>query len=71
MIDVLVRITEQELILRLRDDGIPFNPTEYHGQEGFAVGGIEVVRRLAKEIAYSRQLGFNVTIITVLRAVLK
>ena len=71
MIDVLVRITEQELILRLRDDGIPFNPAEYHGQEGVAVGGIEVVRRLAKEIAYSRQLGFNVTIITVLRAVLK
>ena len=71
MIDVLVRILEHELILRLRDDGISFNPAEHHGQEGFAVGGIEVVRRLAKEIAYSRQLGFNVTIITVLRSVLK
>ena len=70
MIDVLVRITEQELILRLRDDGVPFNPTEYHGWEEYAVGGIEVVRRLAKEINYTRQLGFNVTIVTILRSTL-
>jgi len=75
-IDVLVRVTEHELILRLRDDGVPFDPTTYSRVEdqraencvpGVPVGGIEMVRRLAKDVNYSRQLGFNVTIITVLR----
>jgi len=75
VIDVLVRVTEHELILRLRDDGVPFDPTTYsragHCVPGVPVGGIEIVRRLAKEINYTRQLGFNVTIITVLRKELK
>ncbi len=69
MIDVLVRVAEDEMILRLRDDGIPFNPAEYRAEEEqtFAIGGIEVVRRLAKDVSYARQLGFNVTIITLPR----
>jgi Na+-driven multidrug efflux pump/anti-sigma regulatory factor (Ser/Thr protein kinase) len=72
VIDVLVRITDEELILRLRDDGVPFNPSEHHeAEEKFAVGGIEVVRRLAKDIRYAWQLGFNVTIITIARKELK
>jgi anti-sigma regulatory factor (Ser/Thr protein kinase) len=73
VIDVLVRITEQELILRLRDDGIPFDPTEYQPEEKdeFATGGIEVVRRLSKSVKYARQLGFNVSIITIPRTALK
>jgi anti-sigma regulatory factor (Ser/Thr protein kinase) len=73
VIDVLVRITEQELILRLRDDGIPFDPTEYQPEEKhvFVTGGIEVVRRLSKNVKYSRQLGFNVSIITIPRTMLK
>jgi anti-sigma regulatory factor (Ser/Thr protein kinase) len=66
VIDVLMRVTGRELILRLRDDGVPFNPADHRGsKEEYAVGGIEVVRRLAKSIIYARQLGFNVTIITV------
>jgi anti-sigma regulatory factor (Ser/Thr protein kinase) len=73
VIDVLVRITEQDLILRLRDNGMPFNPAEYKAdeKEKFAVGGIEVVRRLAKNVSYARTLGFNITIITILRTALK
>ena len=73
VIDTLVRITEQELILRLRDDGIPFDPTKYQPEEKhtFATGGIEVVRRLSKEITYARQLGFNVSIITIPRTALR
>jgi anti-sigma regulatory factor (Ser/Thr protein kinase) len=69
VIDVLVRVIDEELILRLRDDGTPFNPADYQQQEKevFAVGGIEVVRRLAKDISYARQLGFNVTIVTIPR----
>ena len=69
VIDVFVRIMEQELILRLRDNGVPFNPAHYRSSENeeFTIEGIELVRRLAKNIVYTRQLGFNVTIITVLR----
>jgi anti-sigma regulatory factor (Ser/Thr protein kinase) len=68
VIDIMVRITKDELLLRIRDDGVYFDPTEYHdSEEEFAVGGIEVVRRLAKDIKYTPQLGFNVTIISVPR----
>ena len=67
IIDVLVRITDNELILRIRDDGLPFDPTQYHKKEtiDFSISGIEVVKLLAKNIVYSRQLGFNVCIVTV------
>jgi anti-sigma regulatory factor (Ser/Thr protein kinase) len=61
------------VILRLRDDGTFFDPTQYTPEEvgsNLAVGGIEVVRRLADKVEYSRQLGFNVTVITVSREVL-
>ena len=72
VIDMLVRITDQELILRLRDDGIPFDPTEYQPEEEhtFVTGGIGMVKRLSKDITYVRQLGFNVSIITISRAAL-
>jgi anti-sigma regulatory factor (Ser/Thr protein kinase) len=67
-IDILVKLMQDEMILRLRDNGVPFNPTHHKSnEEKYAVGGIEVVRRLAKEIKYTRQLGFNVTIITIPR----
>ena len=66
-IDVLVRCGEADMLLRLRDDGTPFDPTVYTPEERqtIAVGGIEVVRRVASDISYARQLGFNVTIVTV------
>ena len=71
-IDALLRFSDQELILRLRDDGKPFDPTQYEPEEKnkFALGGIELVRRLAKDVNYTRQLGFNVTIIKIERTVL-
>jgi Na+-driven multidrug efflux pump/anti-sigma regulatory factor (Ser/Thr protein kinase) len=74
VIDVLIRLWEGEVILRLRDDGAFFDPTQYTPEEeaggNLAVGGIEVVRRLADKVEYSRQLGFNVTVITISREVL-
>ena len=67
LIDVLIRIVEGDLILRLRDNGEHFDPTQYYPEEvnDFAIGGIEIVRRLAKDINYSRQLGFNISVITI------
>ena len=73
VIDILVRITEEELILRLRDDGVPFDPVQYKPEEKheFVTGGIEMVRCLSKDVKYTRQLGFNVSIITVPRTALQ
>lgn len=67
VIDILLRIADDKLILRLRDDGIPFDPVRYRtGEEKeFAIGGIEVVKRIAEDISYANQLGFNTTVITV------
>ena len=71
-IDVLIRCTDDELIVRLRDDGTPFDPTSFRASDedaaNFAVGGIEVVKRLASGVSYARTLGFNTTIVTVPRA---
>jgi two-component sensor histidine kinase len=63
-IDVNVRIIENEVILRVRDDGITFNPVEYHTEE-MSFSGIETVKKLAKSLNYSRVLGFNSSIIKV------
>ena len=66
-IDAMVRITDDELILRFRDDGLPFDPTQYRESDKDEVDmeGIKVMKLLAKSVSYTRQLGFNVTIITV------
>ncbi|MCL2009774.1 MAG: MATE family efflux transporter, partial [Synergistaceae bacterium] len=69
-IDVLVRCAEEALILRLRDDGAAFDPTTYASHEegsGFITEGIRLVKQLATNVFYARQLGFNVTIVTLPR----
>ena len=69
-IDICLSMTDQSLILRLRDDGVPFNPTEYQREEAetFAVGGIELIRRVAGKMSYARVLNMNNTIIEVYTA---
>jgi Na+-driven multidrug efflux pump/anti-sigma regulatory factor (Ser/Thr protein kinase) len=67
-IDILVRLTAEELILRIRDDGKLFNPLSYRPEETeFAIGGIEVVKRLSGSMDYDTNLGFNTTVITFAR----
>lgn len=65
--DVLLRITDEKLIVRLRDDGVPFDPGTYRPADGpdFQFSGIEIVKKLADSVEYSRPLGFNCSIITV------
>jgi len=63
-IDVNARIVEDEVVLGVRDDGVFFNPMEYHTEEmGFS--GIETVKKIAKEVKYSRVLGFNTVTVKV------
>lgn len=63
-IDVCLRILENKLVLRFRDNGMIFNPTEYIDDSGKEVTGLLVVRKLTPDISYNRVLGFNVTVVT-------
>jgi anti-sigma regulatory factor (Ser/Thr protein kinase) len=71
-LDVLIHAAPNRLLLRLRDDGPPFDPTTYAVGEsertGFITEGIELVKRLATDISYTRQLGFNTVIVSVERS---
>ena len=66
-IDICLRLLEDKLVLRFRDDGAIFNPTEYIDDSGKEITGLTLVRSLTPDIAYNRVLGFNVTIVTVPR----
>ena len=66
-IDVMLSVSDEELVLRQRDDGIPFDPTEYKQEEGdiYKVSGITIIRRMVKKLSYVRVLNMNNTIIEV------
>lgn len=66
VIDVALCLTGKTLEIRLRDNGELFNPVEYIADEddGCITDGIALIRQLADNIDYARQLGFNTTIIT-------
>lgn len=65
-IDVNLCITEDALLFRIRDNGIPFDPTDYAADaDGFEVHGIEVVKQITDKIQYMRVLDLNNTIIEI------
>ncbi|MBQ3444450.1 MAG: ATP-binding protein [Selenomonadaceae bacterium] len=66
-IDINLSHDDEQWILRIRDDGIPFDPTQYHSEEEgqFLLGGINVIKGLAKNFTYTRVLNMNNTIIEV------
>ena len=66
-IDVYVRVTDKHIILKVRDNGAIFNPTEYIDDSGREVTGLMLVRSLASSIEYNRVIGFNVTVVTINR----
>ena len=64
-IDVNLSVEEKEMRLRIRDNGIPFNPAEYNfDSDGYEINGIEIVKRMSSEIDYMRTIDMNNTIIT-------
>lgn len=66
VIDVALRLTEDTLEMRLRDNGEIFNPAEYAADEndGCITDGVRLIRQLADSFDYARQLGFNTTVIS-------
>ena len=64
-IDVFIRIMDDRILLKVRDSGIPFNPTEFVGDTGEYITGLALIRAMGCEIDYDRIIGFNVTIIAI------
>ena len=61
-IDVMLSVSDDGLVLRQRDDGIPFDPTDYTFDSGpYEYGGIEAIRALTDRITYLRILDLNNT----------
>lgn len=57
---------QEQLMLRLRDNGIPFDPTAYEYDDAdFDIHGIELAKKAAKEISYIRAMDLNNTTITI------
>ena len=66
-VDINLSRVDGKLLLRLRDDGVPFNPTEYKSGEDdeFLMTGIEMIRRITDKLCYTRVLNMNNTVIEV------
>jgi Na+-driven multidrug efflux pump/anti-sigma regulatory factor (Ser/Thr protein kinase) len=64
-LDIRARFTDEHVIISLRDNGIPFDPSMAPRQEesSLASGGIELARRIANKFEYSHHLGFNATVL--------
>jgi len=67
IIDADVRIKSEggEIIIAFRDNGKPFNPTEYQSDDDFNFDNIAMLKALSKKISYNRVLSLNQTIIEI------
>jgi Na+-driven multidrug efflux pump/anti-sigma regulatory factor (Ser/Thr protein kinase) len=70
VIDILIKIVADKLIIRIRDDGVIFDPLSDAPQQGeeapqLICHGIDMVKKLASGLEYNRALGLNNTLITI------
>lgn len=64
-IDINLCVEEDLCRLRIRDNGVNFNPLEYsHDYEEFDIHGIELVKKISKSMDYIRAIDMNNTIIS-------
>ena len=64
-IDVSLKKIDNTLILKISDDGLPFDPTVYeldNNDEEFLTDGIDVIKKLADKLQYIRVLNLNNTV---------
>ncbi len=64
-IDIMIKLCESDIVMRFRDNGDAFDPIEYVADNtgGPITDGIELLKKTASEISYSKQLGFNITVL--------
>ena len=65
--DIIVRIGQNELLLIMRDKGRPFDIVAYAGYEQAPGSSIDVLKKIAAEISYTRAMQMNNTIIKFLK----
>lgn len=66
-IDVNMKIIEDSLLLRIRDDGVPFDPTKYEfdNNESYSTSGIKLIKNITDKITYMRILNLNNTVLEI------
>jgi putative MATE family efflux protein len=68
-IDIRIKVSNDEILLVLRDDGEYFNPTQYMDEnkdkKAYVLGGIEIVEAFIGDINYAYVLGMNNTTISI------
>ena len=64
-VDIYIKINERTIILRVRDNGNIFNPTEYEDDSGKLISGLSMLRAISSSIEYNRVIGFNTTVINI------
>ena len=62
--DLFLKITDTDVVLRIRDNGIIFDPTSFIDDSGREITGLGMLRALNIGLEYNRVLGFNNTIVT-------
>ena len=65
MMDIFLNISPEAVVLKVRDNGKIFNPTEFIDDSGERITGLKLIRSITSEMEYNRVIGFNTTIITV------
>lgn len=63
-IDINLKIVNDKMILRIRDDGVVFDPTKYSGSKDLS-GGLNLVKGLVNKMTYLRVLSFNYTVLEI------
>ena len=68
-IDVYLKQTDDEIIFSIKDDGIEYNPiVEIDSQDNeYGFDNISMLNNIADKVDYTRVLGLNSTIITVIK----
>ena len=66
-IDINLKKIDDSLILRIRDDGMPFDPTKYENDndEKYTTSGIKLVEGITNKMTYMRILNLNNTILEI------
>ena len=66
-IDINFKIISDKIVLRIRDDGVPFDPTKYDfdNNENYSTMGIKMVLDLTDNMQYMRIINLNNTTIEI------
>ena len=64
-IDFIVNITDENVVLSIKDEGKEFNPTVTDDGEEFS--NIAILNKISDKIEYARVIGLNSTVITLNR----